>query len=617
MGSLRLLLLVASLISVALAAPAALSEKTAMELLGFYEEAPTSKSTSPLALVQSMAQFDGCYSDADVGILGSGVQYHQEIRYNHNNLCAKICKEKGFAIVSTRDADCYCTNTLPLPRLYDAYSKLAAGDGGPCTTTCPGVFTTVPCEGDECCGGQNAYSVFIVGEIEVLKQMERRVVENALNAERAARMLRSRGQDALKYACGTAFYQPEGTSSYTDQEWCLYDYQEAAMRSDTYYTSSNSKHWAKKELMRDCLIEWVYVAFRGHGDGRQENLYAPNVVFKDARGDVTWNSATAGINVMQEDEDSLYGESYGFKMDLKSGDVAGYIAKSFEIQMWENGYDRPRLVSLYLKGLCPPAKVSVVASGQTTNKDGFGPIKTLNLTRLPDGSEILEEIVRPESLEMLEMEVVVLEKLLESEEPIMEEPFSTWDLLCDNFFGGSGLSCSKDYSESTGFRETFSTQAGLSVAVTIGAEFQVGAIFAKATTTFELTVGFSFSFGWSKTTTMSRTEGFSYSVTADPGTKVEVRFFKSDIPVQVKWRATMFADGYVLVRFGEYPEEYKFHLSEVLTYNQRLLNAFGTIDYGMRPTIIGRTKTVDREGNIVFQTEDDRELVPDLEDPPE
>ena len=51
-----------------------------------------------------------------------------------------ICQEKGFAIAATQGTSCYCENTLPLPRLYEAGDKQAAGNGEPCSTVCPGVY---------------------------------------------------------------------------------------------------------------------------------------------------------------------------------------------------------------------------------------------------------------------------------------------------------------------------------------------------------------------------------------------------------------------------------------------------------------------------------------------
>ena len=63
-----------------------------------------------------------------------------------------------------------------------------------------------------------------------------------------------------------------------------------------------------------------------------------------------------------------------------------------------------------------------------------------------------------------------------------------------------------------------------------------------------------------------------------------------------------------LIRYGGTFEKIV-DLSRVLTYNERELYAFGTIDYGERPTMIARTKTVDRDGNIIAVNGDESYIV--------
>ena len=72
-----------------------------------------------------------------------------------------------------------------IPQLHRADNKLSAGNGGPCSTVCPGVFVTHSCQGYECCGGENAASVYIIGEIDALKQLQRRVIDRVLRNARA------------------------------------------------------------------------------------------------------------------------------------------------------------------------------------------------------------------------------------------------------------------------------------------------------------------------------------------------------------------------------------------------------------------------------------------------
>ena len=93
-----------------------------------------------------------------------------------------------------------------------------------------------------------------------------------------------------------------------------------------------------------------------------------------------------------------------------------------------------------------------------------------------------------------------IDKLIQSEEPIQEELATDFDIVNDNLHGTTDQTLIKSYSVTTSFSESWSTQAGVDVTVKIGAEFEAGTLFTRAKSTFELSVGFSFSFGWSKTT---------------------------------------------------------------------------------------------------------------------
>ena len=47
--------------------------------------------------------------------------------------------------------------------------------------------------------------------------------------------------------------------------------------------------------------------------------------------------------------------------------------------------------------------------------------------------------------------LVAMEKLLKSEEELKKDPFSEWDIVCDNIFGVDDSPCEKVYTVNTGF----------------------------------------------------------------------------------------------------------------------------------------------------------------------
>ncbi|MCG8624129.1 MAG: hypothetical protein MJE68_19315, partial [Proteobacteria bacterium] len=121
---------------------------------------------SQSTVIKPTHAFDGCYSDTSSQILGNtGEVFESDTNINAN--CAITCEEKGFTVASTNGKTCYCTNSLPYPQIFPANDSRAAGKGGPCSITCPGAWTENDCQFDECCGGEGAYSVFIVDSMQI------------------------------------------------------------------------------------------------------------------------------------------------------------------------------------------------------------------------------------------------------------------------------------------------------------------------------------------------------------------------------------------------------------------------------------------------------------------
>ena len=199
------------------------------------------------------------------------------------------------------------------------------------------------------------------------------------------------------------------------------------------------------------------------------------------------------------------------------------------------------------------------------------------------------------------LEVTRMEKLMENVETVAEELATDYDIVNENYDGANDLTLSKSYEVTTSYSESWSTEHGFDISITVGAEFQAGALFAKATTTFELSTGYSFSSGYEKSKSTDVTESFSVETVASPGTKVVTRFFKSEAPVEVKWRANIFASGYVLIddRGGARRQVSEPNIDGLLTYDESKFFAFGTIDYGQRKMMIARSQTLDRNGFIV------------------
>ena len=423
----------------------------------------------------AVLKFEGCYGDSTNGVLQSVTKFVADD--NTNNVCVDKCAERGFAISSTKGSSCYCTNVLPLPRLYKATEKKASGSDGPCSTACPGTRAAqrnVPCQGDECCGGPSAYSVYLSGEIDVLKQLLRRVTSNEM---------KRLGYDEKKI--GIFCNLPS-------------------------------------------LIDFLQIL------------------------------------------------------------CVTYTAKDI-IQYYE-----------------------VSAIGRSVNSKGLQSIKNCTLrTGFVTGLEFYScADIASMPAKHANLEVKSMEKLLVTVETAAEELATNYDIVNDNFNGANDLKLSKSYEVTTSFSESWSTEHGFDISITVGAEFEAGALFAKATTTFELSTGYSFSSGYEKSKGIDVTESFSVETVASPGTKVITQFYKSEAPVEVKWRANIFASGYVLIEDlgGDSRQVSEPNIVGLLTYDERKFFAFGTIDYGLRKQMIARSETRDRNGDLVRVDDDTKDV---------
>ena len=117
-------------------------------------------------------------------------------------------------------------------------------------------------------------------------------------------------------------------------------------------------------------------------------------------------------------------------------------------------FESPEQYTIEGWGSCQPDNigVSVEAMGRTTTNDGVSQSNTIyKLTFLNDVETLITVPPTESSLtaeDKLDLEMIAMEKLIESDETsVVEEPFSDWDILCDNIFGATDLACGKEFSE--------------------------------------------------------------------------------------------------------------------------------------------------------------------------
>jgi len=101
----------------------------------------------------------------------------EEFEFNDNiNMdCAHHCAQRGFVLAGTMGKMCTCMQTFPHELLVSPMHDNSSGIDSPCGITCPGAYVKANCEGDECCGGDDAYSVYSTGRINLQREVNLRL----------------------------------------------------------------------------------------------------------------------------------------------------------------------------------------------------------------------------------------------------------------------------------------------------------------------------------------------------------------------------------------------------------------------------------------------------------
>ena len=170
-----------------------------------------------------------------------------------------------------------------------------------------------------------------------------------------------------------------------------------------------------------------------------------------------------------------------------------------------------------------PLGVSVIAMGQTATNNQVGNLKVYDLKKLNKGEKLTIEIMIVQIWSSLQWKNYSKLK----NQLLRNIHFKVGH--CDNIFGTNFATCEKTFTVKSSFTQTWMTQHGFDLSVTIGTSFEADAFFASVTSSFQLSLGYSFTSSYTKSKTEEVSESFKAGGNVPAGAKMEVRFFKSDI----------------------------------------------------------------------------------------
>ena len=260
----------------------------------------------------------------------------------------------------------------------------------------------------------------------------------------------------------------------------------------------------------------------------------------------------ASLNIPCQGDECCGGPTSAYSVYL-SGDIdvlKQLLRRVTESELKRLAYDYDQLIKpcmTHFIAYCGDRYYQASAYGTSTNNQGTQGLKSCTLKiALKDKTETYTcENLQTLPAKHVQLEVLSMDKLIRSEESFNEELATSYDIINDNTQGSNDWTVSKSYQLTTSFSSSWSTEFGFDIRITLGVETEVGAVFAKAKNTFQLSTGFSFSAGFKQTKGQDVSETFDVKTVAAPGTKVETRFFKSEMPVKINWRANILVNGYM------------------------------------------------------------------------
>lgn len=666
--------------------------------------------------------FQGCFGGED-GLVFETTNTGDN---NYNLGCAEYCRDSGFIIAATRDAFCGCTNTVPSDRIARPSESLSSGPGSRCNMPCPASWSTDVCYADECCGGNDAYSVYVVGQIDVMKQLLRRIAQN-LNLNNKRKLIEDFGALPLRYfqhssgkclgpASGSAdagdgtklvlvddcdeprnwfTMLPNGALKQATSEQCIHPKGGSTMPAEdttlvyhegcsgaklefelVHETSvrqeSSQMCWGTKGknvvMKTRCTGEDSKITFtptakpkltalRQRSSGKCLHPYRGSaqpsdttkvVIHKNCKKGALWFEMQPDGSIMHLATGKCLVPRGGSSNPRDNTDVvihSGCDEERHKFRILANGAlqqitsgkclhpyrgksnpkDNTRLV--YHSGCGTESRllydfasvfeeplsftVEAIANTITENKEQVRKKCVLEATATVKSFDCLPSTEDT----TLNMQFRGMERELEYGFGKEEKPLGKYHLELDNLQISEPTPFTKKYEVTEISSNQFSTEAGLSMGVSVGvsntAEVNLGVVAASSTVSAEMRVDGFFNMGYSNTVTSKTSESVTVTLKVPAHSTGMITFMQESFPLQVKWRATMFADGRVKVSCSGVNKKY--HLSEILSNKQRELFSFGTIAYGDKEKIIAIVQIRDRDGNIVDEhpaTEEEVVMVP-------
>ncbi|XP_066930374.1 uncharacterized protein [Clytia hemisphaerica] len=509
-------------------------------------------------------------------------------RESSNARCQRICQDVGYILAATQGSRCLCGNVYPKGHLVNDTE---------CRTKCRSY--TQCYNAQSCCGGENAYSVSVVGDIDVAKQVLRRLallwrtneayrnhMQNQYIHEQEQNTQRANWWNSIdnggwsKCQAGhflTGVYRSphvwwderlgrleEGECKTAPRE--LHPMRgEADCYALNLHKKFNNKGW--HSCRAGYYISGVYTS-PGAGLENLEEFYCCKPKSQgeqwgrcynhDAHASLDrkgWTKCNAGYFISGLYRNSC--ERLGCIEELKCCQMGPYNGNSF--------IDNPSLVIKTKRSSGGYKECSMDAKDETPESESYS----------------CKNIAEPEeALKLRPVSFIVEDKT----EPTTAKPERVKDFRPVQCFQSNvKYTCTKSLSVTIAVEKTLTIGTGFDVGLTLGytAGYDSSFFGQKASVEFsaEVSTSFSFSSERSETKSTETSDSTEVAVEVKPGRQITIDLMRKKIDVVYKWKGTFRLLGTYELKWSNGDNSGHQDVTTVLTGRNRDMYAFGTWEF--------------------------------------
>ena len=526
-------------------------------------------------------EVQGCYSSfSDSGLTNDlGLD-------NSNVKCQDTCRDQGYVLAATKGGQCHCGNIYP---------KCHKVEDNQCSTRCR---SSTECNGPQsCCGGPNAYSVSVVGNIDVAKQVLRRLSHEWQTNKDYRHYMNSHVTIPNPQT-----HQADWQVSFDREGWSLCGQGRYMTGMWRHQHKSGDERIGRIEFAEcrdapsylypakddmECYNHNWWSSFDRQGWSKCNNGYYMTGLY-NTNGQQLHNIEEAKC-CRPKSQEKKWGHCYSHDVSSAFDHLGWSKCNSgyYMTGLWRNYCDRLGCIEHFY--CCKMGAYNGNSWVEKPDlsikvKDASGQLKhcTMNAMDTSASSETYQCKSLSDRTNMLSMNALKFN--IEDKTPLnvaKPQPIKGFvPVICSAH--KRPYTCTKTLSTSISSSSTLSIGSGFSLAVTVGASVEVGPEFldsgTKSTFRTQVTGSTSFNVQSGKTNTYTTTHNRDVSVEVPASTEIKINLLRTVQDFEYKWKAVFELLGKYSVKWKNGQENMQ-DVTTILKGPKREMYAFGSWNY--------------------------------------